>query len=181
MTNKEKGIMIFKDTFEYLMDGDLTSEQFAELMKLIYQLRWGDGVDDSKIMDKEVKLIWKTLRHTVQKSKTNARQYQKKNIDIQPNTEFEEAPEEEVKIPSVQKDKEDDRAELYERAVDGVINELINIVASGKGFDVYEERLSEHSTVISTEYNIPFKEVKNTINKKAKNIYMSQNNIKIAN
>jgi hypothetical protein len=83
------------------MDGDLTCEQFAELMKLIYQLRWGDGVDDSKIKDKEVKLIWKTLRHTVQKSKTNAKQYQKKNTDIQPNTEFETTPVEECKIPSV--------------------------------------------------------------------------------
>ena len=35
MANKEKGIMIFKDTFEYLMDGDFTGEQFAELMRLI--------------------------------------------------------------------------------------------------------------------------------------------------
>lgn len=95
MASKEKGIMIFKDTFEYLMSGEITNEQFAELMKLVYQLRWGDGVDETLIKDKDVRLIWRTLKHTVQKSKTNAKQYQKNNTDIQPNNDFQnEAPNE---------------------------------------------------------------------------------------
>lgn len=181
MTNK--GYMAFMpDWWEYKKE--LTPEQWYELEDYMFQLRF-NGVDTetSTIQDKEIRLIWRTIRAQLKKiiRNYNYKNKGKGNSIIEINTEFEQTPVEEVKTPSLQKDKEDDRAELYERAVDGVINELINIVASGKGFDVYEKRLSEHSTVISTEYNIPFKEVKNTINKKAKNIYISQNNIKIAN
>lgn len=87
MAKADKGIMIFKDTFEYLMEGMITEEQFGKLMKLVYQTRWEDGVDESTIVDKEVRLIWKTLKHTVLKSKTNSKQY-KKSADLTPNTEF---------------------------------------------------------------------------------------------
>ena len=91
MTTNSEGIMIFKDTLEYLMDDYLTAEQFAELMKLIYQTRWGDGVDEKSIADKEVRLVWKTLKHSVLKSARNARHHNKgkNNSDIQPNDEFE--------------------------------------------------------------------------------------------
>ena len=91
MTTNSEGIMIFKDTLEYLMDDYLTAEQFAELMKLIYQTRWGDGVDEKSIADKEVRLVWKTLKHSVLKSARNARHHSKgkNNSDIQPNDEFE--------------------------------------------------------------------------------------------
>lgn len=87
MANKDKGIMIFKETFEYMMEGMITEEQFGKLMKMVYQTRWEDGVDESTIEDKEIKLIWKTLKHVILKSKTNSNQY-KKNTQIGANTEF---------------------------------------------------------------------------------------------
>lgn len=73
-----EGIMIFKDTFEYLIDGDLDEMQFCELMRLIYQARFGNGVELDDIKDKFVKSIWRTLRHSVARSTTNAKQYAKK-------------------------------------------------------------------------------------------------------
>lgn len=73
-----EGIMIFKDTFEYLIDGDLDEMQFCELMRLIYHARFGNGVELDDIKDKFVKSIWRTLRHSVARSTTNAKQYAKK-------------------------------------------------------------------------------------------------------
>ena len=73
-----EGIMIFKDTFEYLIDGDLDEMQFCELMRLIYQARFGNGVELDDIKDKFVKSIWRILRHSVARSTTNAKQYAKK-------------------------------------------------------------------------------------------------------
>lgn len=164
MATKEKGIMIFKDTFEYLMDGDLTGEQFAELMKLVYQLRWGDGVDDSKIKDKEVKLIWKTLKHTVQKSKTNAKQYQKNNADIKPNNEFEnESPN---KIPSVQFEAVHSE-EQFNKDVEVAVNQIIE-VGIKKEQDLFDNVLENVSNDISTKYNKPFNDIKKLLYETAK-------------
>lgn len=77
---KSEGIMIFKDTMEYLTEGILTAEQFAELIKMIYAVRWGDGVDEKEIKDKLLLGIWKTLKHTIKKSARNARHYEKKKV-----------------------------------------------------------------------------------------------------
>lgn len=77
---KSEGIMIFKDTMEYLTEGILTAEQFAELVKMIYAVRWGDGVDEKEIKDKLLLGIWKTLKHTIKKSARNARHYEKKKV-----------------------------------------------------------------------------------------------------
>lgn len=165
MASKEKGIMIFKETFEYLMDGELTGEQFAELMKLIYQLRWGDGVDDKQIKDKDVRLIWKTLKHTVQKSKTNAKQYQKNNTDIQPNSEFEnEVP---IKIPSIQFEAVHSE-EQFEKDVDDAVNELVDIALDNKGQDAVNEAIFRLSNGISEQYNKTINEVKAQLIEKAK-------------
>lgn len=89
--------MIFKDTMEYLIEGIISAEQYAELTRLIYTTRWGDGVDIKTIKDKNVLMIWKTLQHTIKKSKSNAKHYKnckkkQKTEDIQPNTEFDEEP-----------------------------------------------------------------------------------------
>ena len=175
MANKEKGIMIFKDTFEYLMDGDLTGEQFAELMRLIYQLRWGDGVDDSKIEDKDVKLIWRTLKHTVQKSKTNAKQYQKNNADIKPNNEFEnEFPN---KIPSVQFEAVHSE-EQFEKDVDDAVNELVDIALDNKGQDAVNKAIFRLSNGISEQYNKPFNDVKAQLIEMAKEEINKQRGLK---
>lgn len=72
-----EGIMIFKDTMEYLINGEINEMQYAYLTKLIYETRWGNGVDDNTIEDRDVRMIWKTLKHSVKKSKTNAEQYAK--------------------------------------------------------------------------------------------------------
>ena len=77
MTNA--GIIIFKDTFEYYKEGELNAKQFSELMMLIYSTRWEDKViEDKDIKDTKIRLIWKTLKHSVVKSKNNS------NIDNQP-------------------------------------------------------------------------------------------------
>ena len=175
MANKEKGIMIFKDTFEYLMDGDLTGEQFAELMRLIYQLRWGDGVDDSKIEDKDVKLIWRTLKHTVQKSKTNAKQYQKKNTDITPNTEFEnEAPN---KIPSVLFE-EIHKEEDFQKEAEVAVNELTEIALYEKGKELFEEVLTKHSNNLSKQYNKLYDDVKEQLRNMSRKKYINLKDLK---
>ena len=70
---KSEGILIFKDTMEYLIDGILTAEQYAELTRMIYATRWGDGVNEKEIGDKLLLGIWKTLKHTIKKSARNAR------------------------------------------------------------------------------------------------------------
>lgn len=70
---KSEGILIFKDTMEYLIDGILTAEQYAELTRMIYATRWGDGVNEKEITDKLLLGIWKTLKHTIKKSARNAR------------------------------------------------------------------------------------------------------------
>ena len=77
MTNE--GIIIFKDTFEYYKEGELNAKQFSELMMLIYSTRWEDKViEDKDIKDTKIRLIWKTLKHSVVKSKNNSK------IDNQP-------------------------------------------------------------------------------------------------
>lgn len=70
---KSEGILIFKDTMEYLVDGILTAEQYAELTRMIYATRWGNGVNEKEIKDKLLLGIWKTLKHTIKKSARNAR------------------------------------------------------------------------------------------------------------
>lgn len=70
---KSEGILIFKDTMEYLVDGILTAEQYAELTRMIYATRWGNGINEKEIKDKLLLGIWKTLKHTIKKSARNAR------------------------------------------------------------------------------------------------------------
>ena len=167
--------MIFKDTFEYLMSGEITNEQFAELMKLVYQLRWGDGVDESLIKDKEVRLIWRTLKHTVQKSKTNAKQYQKKNTDITPNTEFEnEAPN---KIPSVQFE-EIHKEEDFQKEAEVAVNELVQIALYGKGKELFEEVLTKHSNSLSIQYNKLYDDVEEQLRDMSKKKYINLKELK---
>lgn len=89
---KSEGILIFKDTMEYLVDGILTAEQYAELTRMIYATRWGDGVNEKEIKDKLLLGIWKTLKHTIKKSARNARyreNNQNKKSTIQNITETE--------------------------------------------------------------------------------------------
>lgn len=74
-----EGIIIFKDTFEYYKEGELNAKQFSELMMLIYSTRWEDKViEDKDIKDTKIRLIWKTLKHSVIKSKNNSNNNKKK-------------------------------------------------------------------------------------------------------
>lgn len=73
-----KKITIFKEVYDYYYKGELTKEQFADLMLLHYQVMWGNGVEAEDIQDKEVRIIWRTLQHTVKKSAKNAKDYDKR-------------------------------------------------------------------------------------------------------
>ena len=90
MKNSNVGITMFKETFEYLINGDLTKDQFGELAILIYNTKWGDGTYEENITDRDVRLIWKTLRHSVKKSASNSKNYEerKNKTDIPSNTDF---------------------------------------------------------------------------------------------
>jgi restriction endonuclease Mrr len=183
MASKEKGIMIFKDTFEYLMSGEITNEQFAELVKLVYQLRWGDGVDESLIKDKEVRLIWRTLKHTVQKSKTNAKQYQKNKTDIQPNNEFEnEAPNEVPnKIPSVQFEeiqKEEDFQKEFQKDVEVAVDELVQIAMDEKGKELFNEVLTTYSNNLSKQYNRLYDDVEEQLRNMSRKKFINLKDLK---
>lgn len=171
--------MIFKDTFEYLMSGEITNEQFAELMKLVYQLRWGDGVDETLIKDKDVRLIWRTLKHTVQKSKTNAKQYQKK-ADIQPNNEFQneasnEAP---TKIPSVQFE-EIQKEEDFQKDFEDAANQVIEVAAKQEQ-GLFTEVLQDLSLKLSAQYNKEYNSIKKLLYETAKEKSKRNKNLKEA-
>ena len=71
-------ITIFKEVFDYYYDGEINKEQFADLMLLHYQVMWGNGVEVKEIEDKDVRMIWRTLQHTVKKSAKNAKDYDKR-------------------------------------------------------------------------------------------------------
>ena len=85
-------ITIFKEVFDSYYDGELTKEQFADLMLLHYQVMWGNGVELEDIKDNDIKKIWRYLQHTVKKSAKNARDYQKRKenenkADLSPSNE----------------------------------------------------------------------------------------------
>lgn len=86
---KSEKITIFKEVFNYYYDGDITKEQLADLLLLHYETRWGDGVEVKDIQDKDVRMIWRTLQHTVAKSVRNAKDYENrksnKTNDLKPS------------------------------------------------------------------------------------------------
>lgn len=87
--DKNNGIMIFKDIFEYYKDGDLNEEGFCELMMLIYETKWGTEPDINNIQNKMCKTIWKGLRHSIKKSVRNAKyQNNKSTLQEVKSTEF---------------------------------------------------------------------------------------------
>ena len=83
---EKSGIMVFQDTFEYLMNEELSEHDFCELMRHIYQVRWGNEKPNEAAMSKDVKLVWRTLKHSVRKSAQNARQYEKNKQKKQNDT-----------------------------------------------------------------------------------------------
>lgn len=70
-------ITIFKEVFDYYYDGEITKEQLADLLLMHYETRWGNGVDVKEIEDKDLRMIWRTLQHSVIKSTKNAKQYER--------------------------------------------------------------------------------------------------------
>ena len=79
---KNNGIMIFKDIFEYYKEGDLNEKGFCELMMLIYETKWGVEPDINTIQDRMCKTIWKGLRYSIKKSVRNAK-YQNNKSTLQ--------------------------------------------------------------------------------------------------
>lgn len=94
--DKNNGIMIFKDIFEYYKDGDLNEEGFCELMMLIYETKWGTEPDINNIQNRMCKTIWKGLRHSIKKSVRNAKyQNNKSTLQEVKSTEF-DTPKQEI-------------------------------------------------------------------------------------
>ena len=96
MTDK---ITIFKEVFDYYYDGEITKEQLADLLLMHYETRWGDGVDAKEIEDKDLRMIWRTLQHSVIKSTKNAKQYEKQQNK---KSAFQEVTTTEFDIPNCQ-------------------------------------------------------------------------------
>lgn len=72
-----KGMIFFEDYFNYM--DDMTPEQFYQFMGLIRDLRYrGIDTDVNEIEDKVVRLAWRSVRHSVSKSKKNAEDYDKR-------------------------------------------------------------------------------------------------------
>lgn len=76
-TDSNWGLMIFKDTFEYLIDGDMSDTEFCTLMRCVYNLRENGELPNEDELPKTVRLVWKTLKHSVTKSVTNQKYYNK--------------------------------------------------------------------------------------------------------
>lgn len=79
---------VFKSTFDYLKNGKLNKKEWAELSLLICNLMWyEDELDETNISDR-VSLVWDSLKHTIAKSKKNAKAYRDKKAveDIQQPT-----------------------------------------------------------------------------------------------
>lgn len=90
---KNENIVVFKEVFDYYVDGDIDKDQFVEVLMLMYDTKWGNGIKEEEITDRDVRLIWKTLRHSVKKSVRNSKNYEDRknkanNNDISSNTDF---------------------------------------------------------------------------------------------
>lgn len=88
-TDSNWGLMIFKDTFEYLINGDMSNDEFCTLIRCVYNLRENGELPNEDELPKTVRLVWKTLKHSVSKSATNKKYYnkQKKNKTTKKETD----------------------------------------------------------------------------------------------
>lgn len=145
---ESEGIMIFKDTMEYLINGEINEMQYAYLTKLIYETRWGNGVDESTIEDRDVRMIWKTLKHSIRKSKDNAKQYAKaklkKEAEISPNkpdfySDDTEVPQEAKSVSEGPIQGEFDNIELKEEDMGTFIGTLNNYAVETRRIEHEEE------------------------------------------
>lgn len=89
---KESGIMVFKSTFDYLIQGDLSNDDFCTLMKCIYDARWNGVSANEEDLPILVRVIWRSLKHSVRKSVRNADNYQnrQKSKEVENNNTHEE-------------------------------------------------------------------------------------------
>lgn len=110
--NNNWGIMVFKDTFEYLIDGDLTNDEFCELMRCIYFAREKNEYPNENDLPKSVRLVWKTLKNSVKKSIRNAKHHNTKKQ----SSEYVDASTGEVFIPT-------DKAYTSDLTIDPVLDE----------------------------------------------------------
>lgn len=72
------GMMIFKDTFEYLTSGFLSEHEFCELITCIYQARENGIYTSEKDLSMKTALVWKTLKNNIRISVKNSKYYSKK-------------------------------------------------------------------------------------------------------
>ena len=68
-------IRIFKNIFEYHINGQLNNKEYSQLMDIIYYFRFDpEKLADIKLLPK-VELVWQAIKPTMQKQKQNAKDY----------------------------------------------------------------------------------------------------------
>lgn len=76
-------IKIFKNIFEYHINGMLNNKEFCQLMDLIYYYRFDQEKAKGIKLSPKVELVWQGIKPTMAKQKTNADNYrQRKNKDV---------------------------------------------------------------------------------------------------
>lgn len=120
---KESGIMVFKSTFDYLIQGDLSNDDFCTLMKCIYDARWNGVSANEEDLPILVRVIWRSLKHSVRKSVRNADNYKSKKansetqkLDNQPSVQSNHA----------NKSTDTDSITDTDRLIDNVLNGMSN-------------------------------------------------------
>ena len=95
-TSSNSGVIIYKETFDLLLNNKLNQREFIELIKLIYSTRWeGSGVSENEIKNPKTELVWAGLAHSYKRNAEKVRSWEKtnkSNIDITPNAEFDTKP-----------------------------------------------------------------------------------------
>lgn len=163
-------ITIFKEVFDSYYDGELTKEQFADLMLLHYQVMWGDGVELEDIKDNDIKKIWRYLQHTVKKSAKNARDYQKRKIENKPNLSPSNSPNDNLCQPEVESGSNspktsnteicetDDEFTKFINDYRFKINDIINAYNSGSSIRIKKQGDGGLKEILNTYYGKKYKD-----------------------
>jgi len=196
MENKEKirnGQVIWKNIFEYHIEGLLNDSEFAELMDIIYWFNWDIDKFNTHNMSPKVGLIWKTLGTSMKESKRKSNKYYESHkTTITPNKEFEKpSMEDEYKVdmPNIQLEDEDIPAIEPEPTPEPEPEPVFKVSSEpvSKKFRYYDfdtnNSISINSAIESNKNNLTFGAVKSDLIKQiikdghteseAENIYIN--------
>lgn len=115
---KDSGIMVFKSTFDYLIQGDLSNDDFCVLMRCIYDARWNGVFANEEDLPFVVRVIWRSLKHSIRKSIRNADNYKSKKANSDTHKQ-EEHPQNAV--PCVNKSTDTESISKMEKLIDNIL------------------------------------------------------------